>query len=158
MTIKLGKGGKPLMVGGKVVTNCDCCAQPIIGDLIVTFTGVVRCCFSAPGAFAYKLFNDLNGTFTVPKVADNTWEIVDPSTFNTVSAFSDACITQVSAFNYGGKLSITLSGSVWTVNEFTTIGGVDCYDFSGSGSSPVSNSLSCGGSNAAGGGQIAIAF
>jgi hypothetical protein len=23
--IKLGKGGKPLMVGGKVVTNCDCC-------------------------------------------------------------------------------------------------------------------------------------
>jgi hypothetical protein len=37
--IKLGAGGKPLMAGGKVVTNCDCCgAVP---------TGTGACCTGA---------------------------------------------------------------------------------------------------------------
>ena len=82
MKIKLGKGGKPLMVGGKVVTNCSCCGGVggpcwTANNLSVQFSGVLfncGCVLVSPSAnpSVTVTSNILNGTFTVPKTSSGT--------------------------------------------------------------------------------------
>jgi hypothetical protein len=83
VTIKLGAGNKPLMVGGKVVTNCDCCAAPpecsagsfcdgadcaIDTPLYATFAGITACAgcidftFVNPDTSRQITGSSLNGT------------------------------------------------------------------------------------------------
>jgi hypothetical protein len=72
--IKLGKGRKPLMKGGKVVTNCNCCPSgtcPTSGSLTVAFSGIsLNCgCVNLSPVFSewLTITTDLwNGTHTVP--------------------------------------------------------------------------------------------
>jgi hypothetical protein len=119
--IKLGKDGKPLMVGGKVVTNCDCCGcfQIAIdaGTVSGTFTGGPPTCTSGFSA-------------SVPSSAGSNTQVCFADcdcVFNSSSDTAPIMTGPCSCNNPGNTASFTVSpeldlvGSDWILTIFTNV-------------------------------------
>jgi hypothetical protein len=121
--IKLGKGGKPLMVGGKVVTNCDCCAGANQGACcdpgnVCTLTTATEC-----AAIGGRYFGD--GSACVTGLCTDSWCTSYPTgisgsvswNFSGTTGGNTRTVSGSSTFTHaytGASLSFYLSAASFT--------------------------------------------
>jgi hypothetical protein len=138
VTIKLGAGGKPLMVGGKVVTNCDCCAGPPPGGCAPVLCGCIDeshnltsqclrardCDFAAWPAYSEGCWLCPDWIWTFEDTGLGYWAPTNGET-NIRFEFSTS-VADCSSFEgnqtSGGALRLYPNGSDWRLIVFHVVG------------------------------------
>jgi hypothetical protein len=142
--IKLGRGGKPLIVGGKVVTNCDCCGGEVTcvsGEMQVVFSDIVLDCGCQDIGTGSTIWTDaggINGTFCLTGTSPN-WSLLVPRAGRLDYQLwvpNTNCTGPTDSYLEADlQISLYADGSAWEV--YYLWGSHEIFDAHGSGALPA---------------------
>ena len=155
------KGGKALLVDGKISTNPDCCCgcppwEPG-ATITVVISGVTACSDGCYHSDSYDV-SAVNGTFTLIPNTDTGpgfWILIEAGNITFDQHENEDCsgaITDSETVTFG--ISAICSSGSWIVNITVLVFSL----FNGSGASPISNINPCDDSHLASGGTATISW